>query len=79
MNAKRKTVSQQRARTAEAKPKMTLVPQPDESEHAKATDTVCGARAIHKGVHVECDREAMHAGEHDAGGLTWRRRSGEQP
>lgn len=77
MTAKPKTPSQQRARVADKAPAVTLVPDLDNGEHPKATDTACPAVAIHRGVHVSCELAAGHPGDHDYNGLTWRRRSGD--
>lgn len=77
MTTKPKTAREHAEHIAATTPAVQLVPDLDGGENPKATDTTCAAVAIHNGVHVACELDARHPGDHDYNGLTWRRRSGD--
>lgn len=79
MNAKRKTIAQQREHVAETRPAIALVPSTDEpaEQHGKADDARCGASGLFSGERFTCILRARHGGLHECSGRTWRPRSGD--
>lgn len=77
MSTKRKTVAQQRKRTAEKHPQIQLVPDEAGADQPKHGQETCGATRWLHGIRVECVLPAGHAGDHHNEGRMWRRRSGD--
>jgi hypothetical protein len=80
MNARKKTIAQQREHVAETRPAIALVPSTDDpaEQHGKASDERCGASGLFSGERLVCGLEARHGGMHQCAGRYWRPRSGDE-